>query len=249
MRRPRVSVAGPALLLLGVVLGVLVTVALYQWENGVRASLAPEQAASATGPALAASPTAAALSPGPRPASALGPGDAAAGQIAYEKFCHACHPGGDKGLGPAVRGPEFTRKYGSDEPLIRVIREGVGTMPPFAPDRLSDKELADIIAYMRSLTPPVAGGPTPSPRPPPATPPAAPAAPSPTPAPAPPTPTLAPRPAPAGQALYQARCAQCHALYNPQDPKVLATFDGMAALSRFTPEEEEAVRRYIEGRE
>jgi mono/diheme cytochrome c family protein len=57
--------------------------------------------------------------------------------------CHACHPGGEAGLGPAL----------NDKPLpgllVRLqVRTGMGAMPAFSPRELSDGELRDLIAYL-----------------------------------------------------------------------------------------------------
>lgn len=65
------------------------------------------------------------------------------GQIVFYHFCHHCHPGGTQGLGPAL----------NDKPLPEVaidtqVREGLGAMPAFGDDVISDRELDDLVAYL-----------------------------------------------------------------------------------------------------
>lgn len=71
--------------------------------------------------------------------------------------CVMCHPGGDNALEPRkpIRGAAFLQKYPTDESVAKRIREGSpnGTMPAFYRDQINDKELVDLIAYVRSLTP------------------------------------------------------------------------------------------------
>ena len=60
--------------------------------------------------------------------------------------CNKCHPGGEAGLGPALNNkplPDFLVRYQT--------RSGAGAMPPFDPDELSDKDLADVTAYLKAL--------------------------------------------------------------------------------------------------
>ena len=68
-----------------------------------------------------------------------------------------CHPGGNNALEPTkpLRGATFVKKYPNDELIAKRIREGSpnGTMPSFYKDQINDKELVDLIAYVRSLTP------------------------------------------------------------------------------------------------
>lgn len=68
------------------------------------------------------------------------------GQTLFRKFCYQCHPNGAAGLGPAI----------NDKPLpelaIRTqIRIGVGAMPAFSGDWLTDAEVAAIAEYVQAL--------------------------------------------------------------------------------------------------
>ncbi len=71
--------------------------------------------------------------------------------------CSMCHPGGENNLNPLkpLKGPGFLKKYPTDALVCQQVRKGsVGTgMPPFPKSQITDGELRDIIAYIRSLTP------------------------------------------------------------------------------------------------
>jgi mono/diheme cytochrome c family protein len=84
-------------------------------------------------------------------------GDAAAGAAVYAKKCATCH--GAKGEGKAsiakmlkvelraLGSKEVQAK--SDDELRRDIAEGIGKMKPVK--GLSDKDLSDLVAFMRTL--------------------------------------------------------------------------------------------------
>lgn len=68
------------------------------------------------------------------------------GKHLFQKFCYQCHPGGSQGLGPAL----------DDRPLAEAavrtqIRVGVGSMPSFDEDWLSDDQVAEIAEYVTTL--------------------------------------------------------------------------------------------------
>ena len=70
----------------------------------------------------------------------------ARGRIAFMHKCNHCHPGGEAGLGPAL----------NDKPLpaflIKTqIRVGLGAMPAFPAQEISDADVAAIIAYMKAI--------------------------------------------------------------------------------------------------
>lgn len=78
-----------------------------------------------------------------------GPADEHPGQAAYDKSCKVCHgPEGQGNAGPALVPFEL-----DDEQLLAKVREGGGEMPPFSERRLSDDEVKQIAAYLRSLKP------------------------------------------------------------------------------------------------
>jgi hypothetical protein len=68
------------------------------------------------------------------------------GQEKYMMHCQKCHPGGEAGLGPALNSnpaPGFIKKF--------QVRHGLGTMPSFKKDEISDHDLKDIIRYLKAL--------------------------------------------------------------------------------------------------
>ena len=76
----------------------------------------------------------------------------AAGRVVFDQTCQSCHaPGGAGDRGPALNSGVF-RQGSEDGDLFRTIREGVaGTqMPPFR--GLTDEQIWQTIAYLRSLS-------------------------------------------------------------------------------------------------
>lgn len=70
----------------------------------------------------------------------------AQGQVVFMSHCNKCHPGGAAGLGPAINNkplPGFLMKF--------QIRNGLGVMPAFKEDHISDQELDNLIAYLKEL--------------------------------------------------------------------------------------------------
>lgn len=70
----------------------------------------------------------------------------ARGEAAFDLACTRCHPGGERGLAPAINNkplPGF---------LIRFqVRHGVGAMPAFSEEELSAADLDAIVAYLKEL--------------------------------------------------------------------------------------------------
>lgn len=68
------------------------------------------------------------------------------GQVVYMLHCQQCHPGGAEGLGPAL----------NNKPLPRLaieaqVRAGLGAMPAFGPDEISDADLQSLADYVVRL--------------------------------------------------------------------------------------------------
>lgn len=70
----------------------------------------------------------------------------AEGQRLFMEHCNQCHVGGAAGVGPSL----------NDKPLppwaVRFqVRHGLGAMPAFTGRTLSDRQLEDVITYVRYL--------------------------------------------------------------------------------------------------
>ncbi len=70
----------------------------------------------------------------------------ALGQRVFMAHCHQCHPGGASGLGPGI----------NDKPLpgwliAFQVRNGLGVMPAFSPEEISDEELEALLRYLERL--------------------------------------------------------------------------------------------------
>lgn len=68
------------------------------------------------------------------------------GQLVFQQYCHQCHPGGEGGLGPSL----------NDKPLpgflIKLqVRSGLGVMPGFDKQQISNEELDALAAYLAAL--------------------------------------------------------------------------------------------------
>jgi mono/diheme cytochrome c family protein len=71
---------------------------------------------------------------------------AATGQVAFMEKCNQCHPGGEAGLGPALNDkpfPSFLKQF--------QVRHGVGVMPHFSQEELSDAQLDAILEYLGAI--------------------------------------------------------------------------------------------------
>jgi mono/diheme cytochrome c family protein len=68
------------------------------------------------------------------------------GKKLFMKHCDQCHPRGESGLAPAINNkplPAF---------LIRFqVRHGLGAMPKFSQDVITDQELEQVITYLQAL--------------------------------------------------------------------------------------------------
>jgi mono/diheme cytochrome c family protein len=70
----------------------------------------------------------------------------ARGKVVFMRHCNQCHSEGEAALGPALNNfpaPPF---------LVRFqIREGLGAMPAFPPDKISEPELDALISYILAM--------------------------------------------------------------------------------------------------
>lgn len=68
------------------------------------------------------------------------------GQEHFMHHCHECHPGGAAGLGPALNNKPLPRW------LMRLqVRHGLGAMPSFSSEEISDEDLDRILDYLKAL--------------------------------------------------------------------------------------------------
>jgi len=67
-------------------------------------------------------------------------------RLLFENNCHTCHPHGAAGLGPPLNNkplPEFA--------IRAQVRKGLGAMPAFSQEMLSDDGLEKIAKYVQAL--------------------------------------------------------------------------------------------------
>lgn len=128
-------------------------------------------------PAATVAPPAAEPSPaaGTSPPAATAAADPARGAAQYQTLCASCH--GARGAGDGPAGQALTPRPArhddgsymnplSNEHVFRVIKEGgaaVGKSPMMAPwgAALSDDQIRDVVAFIRSLAEPPYTGPKP----------------------------------------------------------------------------------------
>lgn len=68
------------------------------------------------------------------------------GQRVFMQFCNGCHPGGTAGVGLALNNkplPGFVIRY--------QVRHGLGVMPAFSDDVISEEQLDALVAYLDAL--------------------------------------------------------------------------------------------------
>lgn len=102
-------------------------------------------AAATAAPTIAAA-TKAAPSVAPTAAAPAASGDVTAGKTVFDQNCNGCHPGGDRGVGPALKGRNL-----SADVIKTTVRSGKGGMPAFPAAQVSDQQLNNVVAYVQSL--------------------------------------------------------------------------------------------------
>jgi mono/diheme cytochrome c family protein len=89
-------------------------------------------------------------SPAPSPSVAALVGNAMSGKETFTQYCSVCHAVGATGfIGPWIAGVNWTTPG-----LHAIVRGGVGgygSMPAFNANAVTDKNIADIAAYLASL--------------------------------------------------------------------------------------------------
>lgn len=102
---------------------------------------------------MPASATAQTQAPPPVETSAPAPaGNAANGKVLYGKIgCYQCHS--EQGQG-GTQGPRLGPRPIAFQAFLRYVRSPRGEMPPYKPKVLSDKDAADVYAFLQALPPP-----------------------------------------------------------------------------------------------
>ena len=128
-------------MLLAIIAGVATTAVLYQLDLAARAAQ-PGYGVSVA--VEAQPPIPVRLPPGAR--------DVPSGEAVYRRTCMGCHGAGAKGtdLAPGIL-VGINGYLRDDERLAGLIRAGRGGMPAFRASELSDRDLANLIAFLRSL--------------------------------------------------------------------------------------------------
>jgi mono/diheme cytochrome c family protein len=163
---------GLGLLLGALLLAVLIVWGLYRWDVGAREAEAALRPAPVTALAPAAVTPVLPLSgasdvPAASTTVESSAADASAGLQVFTSKCNGCHPNANAGIGPALHGSAFASRYPDNTALLGVVRQGKGGMPAFTAAQLSDQDLANVVAYLRSLgtsEPEAESTPTPRPR-------------------------------------------------------------------------------------
>jgi len=83
---------------------------------------------------------------------AIGTAAQAPGEPVYAKHCSRCH--GPEGRGIGTLGPNLIPFEMSYEKALEQIRRPLCDMPPFEEAELSDADVAQIVAYLKSIKEP-----------------------------------------------------------------------------------------------
>lgn len=68
------------------------------------------------------------------------------GEQVFETHCYSCHQHGEGGMSPALNDKPLPQFY------VRFqVRHGVGAMPGFSVDEISDPQLEDLARYVAAL--------------------------------------------------------------------------------------------------
>ena len=68
------------------------------------------------------------------------------GEALFDRHCNKCHVGGEAALGPAINDKPFPKFL-----MHTQVRVGMGAMPSFKDDEISDEEVGLILDYLKAL--------------------------------------------------------------------------------------------------
>lgn len=71
------------------------------------------------------------------------------GKQIYVRSCNTCHPGGKAAMGPAL--DQLKEHFPTDEKLRSFLRQGAGAMPAQPKEVINDKEMDNLIEYLREM--------------------------------------------------------------------------------------------------
>jgi mono/diheme cytochrome c family protein len=71
------------------------------------------------------------------------------GEQIFIRSCNTCHPSGKKGFGPTLIAMD--EHFPTDDKLKALIRDGKGAMPGQPPATLNDREMSNLVEYLRRL--------------------------------------------------------------------------------------------------
>jgi len=76
------------------------------------------------------------------------PPSVATGDRIFAEFCNSCHPGGERGAGPALK-PLLPMR--TDEQIREVVRHGKVPMPGYSETSISNDDLTSLVMYLRTM--------------------------------------------------------------------------------------------------
>jgi mono/diheme cytochrome c family protein len=68
------------------------------------------------------------------------------GEALFDRHCNKCHVGGEAALGPGINDKPFPKFL-----MHTQVRLGMGAMPSFKSDEISDDEVRLILDYLKAL--------------------------------------------------------------------------------------------------
>ncbi|HYC37306.1 MAG TPA: cytochrome c [Usitatibacter sp.] len=68
------------------------------------------------------------------------------GEALFDRHCNKCHVNGEAALGPAINDKPFPKFL-----MHLQVRVGMGAMPSFKDDEISDEEVRLILDYLKAL--------------------------------------------------------------------------------------------------